>query len=282
MAMDVLRSGHTTTARVGSDNQTSTTLKWYRCQPGAKAFPGFHAFGNPVWEPHVDDWTAGPGVDWPPVKWSATAAAFPPPGLEFHGLREWYEKGIPQSVLDAPADYERESCFGDPIALGLRCGAIATASVLIGEMCPECPTLAYLPPSITVRTAHFSGDTDDIYMKDLPESSVVVLDKADDTIAGGINLGAWSFQVSYICNYLGVPGPTVYISIGCIFSPGTSVGASAAAGWNYDPVGMFAGSSGLYKQFGCGAGDVSEDSNAGTLAFTRDGFYVSFDVRIET
>ena len=114
--MDVLRSAHVTTARVGSDNATEASLKWYRCAEGAKAFPHFHAFGNPVWEPHKDDWIRGPGVEYPPEKW-VSSIIDAPPGQEFHGKKEWYEKGLPQAILDNPEPHATPPCIVEPTVL---------------------------------------------------------------------------------------------------------------------------------------------------------------------
>ena len=107
--MDILRSAHKTTAWVGSDNDTQVTLRWYKCAEGAKVFPHFHAFGSPVWETRPEEWTEGPGVELEPLEW-ATSNYPAPPGQEFHGRKEWYEKGIPQEVLDNPGPHEHEPC----------------------------------------------------------------------------------------------------------------------------------------------------------------------------
>lgn len=123
MAMDVLRSANTTTARVSADGKTKAVLRWYKCAEGAKAFPGFHAFGHPIWEPFPDEWTQGPGVETPPLAWSP-ALKNPPPGQEFHGEQAWYEKGIPQAILDFPAGHETEPCVAknDPLVMGVKVG----------------------------------------------------------------------------------------------------------------------------------------------------------------
>lgn len=124
--MDVLRSAHTTTAWVGADNDRQAEIRWYKCAEGAKAFPHFHAFGNPVWEPFPDEWTDGPGVEMEPIKW-VKKDIDPPAGDHFHGDPSWYEKGIPQAVFDNPTPYEKTPCVRWPVVPvgGLRLGGRA-------------------------------------------------------------------------------------------------------------------------------------------------------------
>lgn len=107
--MDCLRSARVDTAWVGSDNPTQAEIRWYKCAEGANAFPTFHAFGSPVWEPDPDEWTQGPGVETEPVRWAPKDIPAPP-GQEFHGSLEWYQKGIPQAVLDNPGPWEHPPC----------------------------------------------------------------------------------------------------------------------------------------------------------------------------
>jgi len=107
--MDVLRSAHTSTAWIGSDNEETAEIRWYKCAEGAKPFPDFHAFGNPVWEPFPDEWTQGPGVESELLSWKAKDIDAPP-GQEYHGELSWYQTGIPQAVLDNPGPHEREPC----------------------------------------------------------------------------------------------------------------------------------------------------------------------------
>lgn len=109
MVMDVLRTGCRMNAWVGSDNDEQVEIRWYKCAEGAKPFPHFHAFGSPMWEPHPEEWTKGPGVDAEPLTWASSV--FPaPPGQEYHGELSWYQKGIPQAVLDNPEPWEHEPC----------------------------------------------------------------------------------------------------------------------------------------------------------------------------
>jgi hypothetical protein len=49
--MDLLRSCSSQLIRFVKGDPTQTALAtWYRCKPGAKAFPGIHSFGSPVWD----------------------------------------------------------------------------------------------------------------------------------------------------------------------------------------------------------------------------------------
>lgn len=107
--MDMLRSARVDTAWVGSDNPTQVEIRWYKCHEGAKVFPTFHAFGSPVWEPDADSWTEGPGVEKDAVRWVPKDIE-PPAGQDYHGELSWYQKGIPQSVLDDPEPWGHEPC----------------------------------------------------------------------------------------------------------------------------------------------------------------------------
>ena len=131
--MDVLRSARVDTAWVGSDNDTTAQIRWYKCAEGAKAFPHFHAFGSPVWEPHPDDWTEGPGIETEPVRW-APSVIDATPGQEFHGKQEWYEKGIPRAVLDDPSPHAQPPCIVPVVEVrgGLRAGGSASEMVTAG------------------------------------------------------------------------------------------------------------------------------------------------------
>jgi hypothetical protein len=127
MAMDVLRTGCRMNAWVGSDNDEQVELRWYKCAEGAKAFPHFHAFGSPMWEPDTVEWTEGPGVDRLPLTWVPKDIAAPP-GQEFHGPVSWYQKGIPQAVLDNPEPWEHEPCVPEvvPDVCNIRLSPVAT------------------------------------------------------------------------------------------------------------------------------------------------------------
>jgi hypothetical protein len=119
--MDVLRSAHYSRARVGSDNDEECLLRWHKCCPEAKAFPDFHFSGDPVWDPHPDEWTEGPGLFDPAEKWAPSEIPCPP-GKEFHGKLEWFKFGIPQAVLDDSDTYAQpacpDTCYAQPMGVG--------------------------------------------------------------------------------------------------------------------------------------------------------------------
>lgn len=98
--MDILRSPHLTSAQVTSDTTSQTWLRWYPAAPGARAFPGWHAFGDPVWE---SDFPTPDGVGcyaqpliWRPKKYPA------PPGQHYLGQPDWFLNGIPSADLSTP------------------------------------------------------------------------------------------------------------------------------------------------------------------------------------
>lgn len=128
MAMDVCRTGSKLNAWVGADNDTQVEIRWYKCAEGAKVFPAFHAFGHPMWEPHPDEWIRGPGVDTLPFEWAPSVIPAPA-GDDYHGPLEWYQKGIPQAVLDDPEPFEREPCQPVivPDVFTIRCDPVSVA-----------------------------------------------------------------------------------------------------------------------------------------------------------
>ena len=131
--MDVLRSARVDRAWIGSDNDTTAEVRWYKCREGAKPFPHFHAFGSPVWEPFPDEWTQGPGIETEPLRW-ASSKLNAPPGQEYHGELSWYQKGIPQAVLDDPEPHSHPPCVREPVVPvgGLRIGGRASLPVVGG------------------------------------------------------------------------------------------------------------------------------------------------------
>lgn len=156
--MDFLRSAHRVPAVVSADGQTSTKIRWYKCKPGAKAFPGFHAFGSAIWEPHPDEWTEGPGVKSFPLEWRP-AGIRAPAGTEFHGQQEWYEKGIPREVLDDPEPHKRPPCIPAPIPFGVRVGlGVRRAETLLPITCGPntIPPTVYRVP-LYVHFSEYSG-----------------------------------------------------------------------------------------------------------------------------
>ena len=98
--MDILRSPHLTAAQVTSDATNQTWLRWYPAAPGARAFPSWHAFGDPVWD---SDFPTPEGVGcyaspliWRPKKYPA------PPGQHYLGQPDWFLNGIPSAALSTP------------------------------------------------------------------------------------------------------------------------------------------------------------------------------------
>lgn len=109
--MDVLRTGGLSWIELGTQPGEIRRIRWFKAKPGAKAFPAFHAFGHPVWEPHPDDWQQGPGVYEGPKKWAPSIMPCPP-GREYHGELEWFQKGIPPEVFADPVPFEHPPCLG--------------------------------------------------------------------------------------------------------------------------------------------------------------------------
>jgi len=100
MAFDVLRTYHAVNARIDDKGLVTKRIRWKPCKSGAKAFPGWHSYGSPVWEPHPEDWIKGPGIESGPLIYS-NGRGYVPPGVEFHGNQEWFEAGIPKKEIDA-------------------------------------------------------------------------------------------------------------------------------------------------------------------------------------
>ena len=98
--MDFLRSHHLTLAQVTSDSTSQTWLRWYPTAPGARAYPGWHAFGDPVW---CSDFPTPDGVGcYPsPLIWRGKRY-FAAPGLHYRGEPSWFENGIPSADLSTP------------------------------------------------------------------------------------------------------------------------------------------------------------------------------------
>lgn len=112
MIVDVLRSGSLTKARGFADSDEEVWLRWFKCQPGAKPYPGWLWSGNPMWEPFPN--FSGPGVHNRPAIYRPMTLS-PSPGLHYHGQPEWFENGLPhdQLSLEPIADYCGIKCI-DP------------------------------------------------------------------------------------------------------------------------------------------------------------------------
>ena len=94
MTMDRLRSHMLSRVRLFRGSDLETTIRWFPCAPGAKPFPGWHAFGSPVWEDRrTRDEFIGPGVLFAGQEWRGKR--YPaPPGEHFHGDLEDFLLGL--------------------------------------------------------------------------------------------------------------------------------------------------------------------------------------------
>lgn len=110
---------------------------WMPCQPGAKVFPGWHAYGATIWNCDPDEWTTGPGLESAPIVWSPSTRR-PPPGQEYHGPRDWFQFGIPEEVINNQEGYiesqpqPQHGCPW-PIPITVRCttGIQAVPNVVV-------------------------------------------------------------------------------------------------------------------------------------------------------
>lgn len=60
MAMDVIRSAYRCEMRMYEDSDVLTKVRWYRCAPSARFFPGYHRFASANWA-HDKEAMYGPG-----------------------------------------------------------------------------------------------------------------------------------------------------------------------------------------------------------------------------
>ncbi len=111
--MDCFRgSGYAVPIRWKEGSDDTITIRWFRCEPDAKTFPGEHAFGSLIWEgDHRQEWQ-GPGEvtrDREYRRLKGTGAK----GEHFAGEQDWFLTGVP-----APHWNDKEDCgilpyFGD-------------------------------------------------------------------------------------------------------------------------------------------------------------------------
>lgn len=94
----MLRSFHLTRSRMTSDTGEEFWVRWYPAAAGALHYPSWHAFGSPVWEDDLTDEFIGPGMFHLPLLWRGSTYNAPP-GQEHHGLAEWFQFGLPASLL---------------------------------------------------------------------------------------------------------------------------------------------------------------------------------------
>lgn len=130
MVMDFGRRSYRQEAEFGETHGLAKgPIRWYPASPGAKAFPGPHAFISTLWEGKDadlwDDYGVGPGVYLSP--WSSRTNRYDaPPGDHYHGTLAWFVGGIPAEVLSgeiAPPPPDPEC----PVPLSVR--DVSTGSV---------------------------------------------------------------------------------------------------------------------------------------------------------
>jgi hypothetical protein len=100
MVTDILRSHMLGWTQILRDSAEKTWIRVYPSAPGAKAYPGWHAFGSPVWE---SDFPVPDGIGVYPHPFPWRGKRYPaPPGQHFRGLPEWYQFGLPSADLSVP------------------------------------------------------------------------------------------------------------------------------------------------------------------------------------
>lgn len=138
--MDYGRSSSIQRARLYRGSDRISLIRWYPAAPGAKVFPGWHAFGHPAWEDAEErDQFTGPGAFLSGQEWVGNR--YPaPPGQHFHGPADWFLDGIP---LEEFQDEFPVSTCGGPIAVGaggVEVGGnspFATPSILTCAVCTQ-------------------------------------------------------------------------------------------------------------------------------------------------
>lgn len=278
--MDVLRSAHTVPALVGSDNDAESHIRWYRCKPGAQAFPGFHAFGSGVWEPDPEEWTQGPGVKSFPLTWKPSGI-LAPPGTEFHGREEWYERGIPQSVLDDPEGHTSPSCFPPPVALGVVAGMNARRST-IPNMCPECTNGVHLPTAMRLRFTEVVLNSAGSYIQQPPDYIPITFAITGNIDAYGTGAdGLYSNLTLGYCNWNGNQGLTLYVNIATVFGiPIHGVGVGYGE-WQYTTVQAYQSSLQFVRVYGCNDSDLAAPQVIGRCGWQQSGESVELTVTLE-
>jgi hypothetical protein len=133
--MDWLNVCYTSAARLVAGSDETFTIRWYPAAPGAKTFPGEHAFGSHVWiDPHNGPWE-GPGeIDQVRSKVKGINPGFT--GQCVPDNPEWFLAGMPPSVLAGP-DPARVCCrrtvspIGGPLCGGTAYFAIREKGQLV-------------------------------------------------------------------------------------------------------------------------------------------------------
>lgn len=149
MVFDFLRSGFVCKARLLSDSEEETWVRWYKAPDGALPFPGWSFAESEVWIPDKD--FEGPGMLAPPRFWRPTTMPGGS-GQEYHGLPEWYEFGMPSSELSPLG--EAESC--NPPVIDPTGGLVLDG---VSEITGGSVTVSLIVQKSTVSTLTTSQDT---------------------------------------------------------------------------------------------------------------------------
>ena len=133
--MDVLRSPSIQSVRMIEGSDSTTLIRWYKAAPGAKPFPGSHAFGSSFWDGDWVDYGVGPGLT------SADFTYAPGRNRGFDGRcppahPDWFRSGMPLSEAGKPSPAvlccrRTLSTSGGPIA-GFGCLFPATIAGELG------------------------------------------------------------------------------------------------------------------------------------------------------
>lgn len=146
MVTDILRSHHLVPTQILSDSGQQTWIRYYPSAPGARAYPGWHAFGDPVWE---SDFPTPDGVGCYPAPLIWRGKRYPaPPGQHYRGLPEWFQHGLP--TADLSAEPISDTCTAPAISAqgGVVIGGTAWPTVPVVGLHPCCCA----SPSTTVVT----------------------------------------------------------------------------------------------------------------------------------
>lgn len=104
--MDFLRSHFVEPVRMVAGSDAVTQIRWYPSAAGALRFPGWSAFGAPVWDsedpPDTGVGYTGGAMVWAPKRYPA------PPGQMYLGTLDDFQYGLPQR----PTGTNLRSCCG--------------------------------------------------------------------------------------------------------------------------------------------------------------------------
>ncbi len=115
--MDVARTCYSGPMRFFWDDTTATTVRWYRCKPGAKPLPWPHVFGNTFYDPEyaIGDLTRLGELEG--RAYSKLPAPDGADGLHYCGTQAQYQGGFAYNAL-APIPVQQDGllacCFGPP------------------------------------------------------------------------------------------------------------------------------------------------------------------------